>query len=29
MEWHAADGSILSQEQVAAQAGATTEESKG
>ena len=29
MEWHAADGSILSQEQVAAQAGTTTEESKG
>lgn len=29
MEWHAADGSILSQEQVAAQSGATTEESKG
>ena len=29
MEWHAADGSILSQEQVAAQSGASTEESKG
>ena len=29
MEWHAADGSILSQEQVAAQSGASTQESKG
>ncbi|MEI8022938.1 MAG: transcription termination factor NusA [Actinomycetota bacterium] len=29
MEWHAADGSILSQEQVAAQSGASTEDSKG
>ena len=29
MEWHAADGSILSQEQVAAQSSGSTEESKG
>ncbi len=29
MEWHAADGSILSQEQVAAQSNTTTEESRG
>ncbi|GDX33561.1 transcription termination/antitermination protein NusA [Actinomycetes bacterium] len=29
MEWHAADGSILSQEQVAAQSGESTQESKG
>ena len=29
MEWHAADGSILSQEQVAAQSGESAQESKG
>ena len=29
MEWHAADGSVLSQEQVAAQSGESAQESKG
>jgi N utilization substance protein A len=29
MEWHAADGSILSQEQVAAQSGGAAEDSRG